>query len=477
MSNGIVEDHDQEALIYHSYQCAYFVQSPSTVSHANSTDIRSNIQHDTESTAFHSPIRSETQQSNPTRDEEPALCRYSSSRGSFSLHHKKISYDSSHGTVNPLVIVDAHDNDKFFSVSADDDYYYSGNGNTKRGWNNYFSYRYSDSCAWISLQITWRVMLSFGIALLVFYVATKPPSPNISLEIARFQEFKLGEGVDITGVTTKILTCNCSMNLIIENKSRFFGLHIRPPIMDMKFSILPFAFSNGPELYAESGLTIFTLQLGAKNKPMYGAGRSMQDMLDSGRGLPIVIRVTLSSSFQMVPILIKPRETCLSLCRPPSPCVLLLVGAVRLLRPSMAAAPSPLSLLQPRRRSWLPLLMVLLFASLNAELAIVAEKLLQIIIVRSDTKVTHEIFEFYTGRLKGSTLGAREGEETMKSLNVIIEMKMVAKEAIGRARRGEGPTLVECETYRFKGHSLVDPDELRDPGEHLCRQYFVPLCS
>ena len=43
----------------------------------------------------------------------------------------------------------------------------------------------------------------------------------------------------------------------------------------------------------------------------------------------------------------------------------------------------------------------------------------------------------------------------------------VAKEAIERARRGEGPTLVECETYRFRGHSLADPDELRDPGEPL----------
>lgn len=64
------------------------------------------------------------------------------------------------------------------------------------------------------------------------------------LQIARIPEFKLAEGVDRTGVTTKILTCNCSMNLIIENKSRFFRLHIHPPMMDMKFSILPFAFSH-----------------------------------------------------------------------------------------------------------------------------------------------------------------------------------------------------------------------------------------
>jgi pyruvate dehydrogenase E1 component alpha subunit len=41
----------------------------------------------------------------------------------------------------------------------------------------------------------------------------------------------------------------------------------------------------------------------------------------------------------------------------------------------------------------------------------------------------------------------------------------VAEEAIARARRGDGPTLIEAETYRFRGHSLADPDELRSKEE------------
>ncbi|TYJ04908.1 hypothetical protein E1A91_A12G126500v1 [Gossypium mustelinum] len=49
----------------------------------------------------------------------------------------------------------------------------------------------------------------------------------------------------------------------------------------------------------------------------------------------------------------------------------------------------------------------------------------------------------------------------------VLKVKEVAKEAIDRVRRGEGPTLVECETYRFRGHSLADPDELRDPAEKV----------
>jgi pyruvate dehydrogenase E1 component alpha subunit len=47
----------------------------------------------------------------------------------------------------------------------------------------------------------------------------------------------------------------------------------------------------------------------------------------------------------------------------------------------------------------------------------------------------------------------------------VLKVREVAKEAVARARRGDGPTLIECETYRFRGHSLADPDELRSPGK------------
>jgi len=40
-----------------------------------------------------------------------------------------------------------------------------------------------------------------------------------------------------------------------------------------------------------------------------------------------------------------------------------------------------------------------------------------------------------------------------------------SQRAVERARLGEGPTLIECLTYRFRGHSLADPDELRSQSE------------
>jgi len=50
-------------------------------------------------------------------------------------------------------------------------------------------------------------------------------------------------------------------------------------------------------------------------------------------------------------------------------------------------------------------------------------------------------------------------------------VREVAKEAVARARAGEGPTLIEALTYRFRGHSLADPDELRSKEE---KEYWFP---
>ena len=47
----------------------------------------------------------------------------------------------------------------------------------------------------------------------------------------------------------------------------------------------------------------------------------------------------------------------------------------------------------------------------------------------------------------------------------VLAVRGAAQRAIERARAGEGPTVLECLTYRFRGHSLADPDELRAEAE------------
>lgn len=49
--------------------------------------------------------------------------------------------------------------------------------------------------------------------------------------------------------------------------------------------------------------------------------------------------------------------------------------------------------------------------------------------------------------------------------NDIFEVYNAAKEAVERARLGEGPTLIEAKTYRIKGHFVGDPEMYRTKEE------------
>jgi len=46
-----------------------------------------------------------------------------------------------------------------------------------------------------------------------------------------------------------------------------------------------------------------------------------------------------------------------------------------------------------------------------------------------------------------------------------LEMYRVSERAVNRALKGEGPTIIEIETYRFLGHFQGDPELYRDEDE------------
>ncbi|MFZ0965647.1 MAG: pyruvate dehydrogenase (acetyl-transferring) E1 component subunit alpha [Candidatus Bathyarchaeia archaeon] len=49
--------------------------------------------------------------------------------------------------------------------------------------------------------------------------------------------------------------------------------------------------------------------------------------------------------------------------------------------------------------------------------------------------------------------------------NDVLAVYEATQRAVERARKGEGPTLIECKTYRHKGHSRVDPAKYRPKEE------------
>jgi acetoin:2,6-dichlorophenolindophenol oxidoreductase subunit alpha len=69
----------------------------------------------------------------------------------------------------------------------------------------------------------------------------------------------------------------------------------------------------------------------------------------------------------------------------------------------------------------------------------------------------------------GGEIGIRAASFGMQSQvvdgNDLWAVRDAALEAVGRAREGAGPTLLECQTYRHYGHSKSDPAKYRPPDE------------
>lgn len=154
-----------------TYECAYYVQSPSSVSHANSN-------HEPPSTSFlHHP----TQQAISTY----TLSRHSSRASNNSLALLPQNANGPDPVISDdaekrLIVFDGNMGGGDDKEDADEQVYYQ----EKVEWWRYFSFGYNPSSnAWILLQISWRMMVSLGVALLVFYLATKPPKPDVSVKV------------------------------------------------------------------------------------------------------------------------------------------------------------------------------------------------------------------------------------------------------------------------------------------------------
>jgi len=58
---------------------------------------------------------------------------------------------------------------------------------------------------------------------------------------------------------------------------------------------------------------------------------------------------------------------------------------------------------------------------------------------------------------------------------VVMEVREAVLEAAERARRGDGPSLIECVTYRYRGHSRSDPRVYRTKEEEAYWQKRDPI--
>ena len=79
------------------------------------------------------------------------------------------------------------------------------------------------------------------------------------------------------------------------------------------------------------------------------------------------------------------------------------------------------------------------------------------------------LFKLEMSREDAKTLARLARSRDMKAEIVdgqdVIAMYEAMKRAVDHCKSGEGPYFLEAMTYRFRGHSMADPESYRDKEE------------
>lgn len=81
--------------------------------------------------------------------------------------------------------------------------------------------------------------------------------------------------------------------------------------------------------------------------------------------------------------------------------------------------------------------------------------------------------------MKVEQVATRAGSYGMPGVTVdgneVLLVRQAAAEAVARARRGEGPTLLECRVRRWSGHYVGDAQKYRSPDEVKAARALDPI--
>ncbi|KAF6149450.1 hypothetical protein GIB67_016988 [Kingdonia uniflora] len=116
----------------------------------------------------------------------------------------------------------------------------------------------------------------FSLIALILWGASRRYEPEIDVKSLSVSSFYFGTEVDNMGVSTKLMTVNCSLKLDIYNHDTFFGIHVSSTGFNFMLSKIIVATGQFSKYYQprKSKKTLYVILEGIK-VPLYGAGRNL----------------------------------------------------------------------------------------------------------------------------------------------------------------------------------------------------------
>ncbi|CAL5186468.1 unnamed protein product [Lathyrus oleraceus] len=126
-------------------------------------------------------------------------------------------------------------------------------------------------------------VLVFAVFCFIIWAASLHYKPQLSVKSLTVHNFYFGEGSDITGVPTKMLTVNCSMRMTVHNPASFFGIYVSSKSVNLMYSEVTVATGELKKYHQQrkSRRTVSVNIQGSK-VPLYGAGASFASLVDNG---------------------------------------------------------------------------------------------------------------------------------------------------------------------------------------------------
>ncbi|KAM0913601.1 hypothetical protein ACQ4PT_012037 [Festuca glaucescens] len=137
------------------------------------------------------------------------------------------------------------------------------------------------------------LVLAFTLVCLVVWGAARRYKPTVVVKSLTVDNLYDGEGVDHTGVPTKLVTVHCLLKIDVDNPSTMFGIHVSSSSMQLMYSQIPIANGQLEKFYQpKASRHVASVILHGEKTPLYGAGATFSD---TGGAVPLTLDLVVNT--------------------------------------------------------------------------------------------------------------------------------------------------------------------------------------
>ncbi|XWS45261.1 hypothetical protein CRYUN_Cryun15aG0121200 [Craigia yunnanensis] len=144
---------------------------------------------------------------------------------------------------------------------------------------------------------------------LILWGASRPQKPKITMKSISFNEFAVQAGSDFSGVSTEMVSMNCTVKFTYRNTATFFGVHVTSTPLDLSYSQLTVATGSIRKFYqSRKSQRALTVMMKGSHIPLYGGGASLGSLNGAPtQSVPLTLNFMVRSRANVLGKLVKPK--------------------------------------------------------------------------------------------------------------------------------------------------------------------------